>query len=394
MDTYEKALRLHQNYQGKLATVIKVPVETPSDLTLAYTPGVAAPCLAIKENKENSYIYTNRGNIVAVISDGSAVLGLGNIGPEASMPVMEGKSLLLKKFANIDAIPIVLDTQDSEEIIKTVKYLAPSFGAVNLEDISAPRCVEIERRLKDELNIPVFHDDQHGTSIVVTAALINAAKLVKKNISDLTVTMSGTGAAGSSIMRMLKSLGVKTIYAYNSAGVVDIKKYDGYNFVIKELLNENIISTPNEHDDTLSSIMIGSDVFIGVSAPNLVTKEMVSLMNKDSIIFALANPTPEIMPTEAKLGGARIIGTGRSDFPNQINNLLAFPGIFRGALDAKATKITEEMKLEAAYAIASLINDYELKEDYIVPSTFDDRVVKVVSNAVRKVAIDLNVVRK
>ena len=221
MDTYEKALRLHQNYQGKLATVIKVPVETPSDLTLAYTPGVAAPCLAIKENKENSYIYTNRGNIVAVISDGSAVLGLGNIGPEASMPVMEGKSLLLKKFANIDAIPIVLDTQDSEEIIKTVKYLAPSFGAVNLEDISAPRCVEIERRLKDELNIPVFHDDQHGTSIVVTAALINAAKLVKKNISDLTVTMSGTGAAGSSIMRMLKSLGVKTIYAYNSAGVVD-----------------------------------------------------------------------------------------------------------------------------------------------------------------------------
>lgn len=394
MDTYEKALRLHQNYQGKLATVIKVPVETPSDLTLAYTPGVAAPCLAIKENKENSYIYTNRGNIVAVISDGSAVLGLGNIGPEASMPVMEGKSLLLKKFANIDAIPIVLDTQDSEEIIKTVKYLAPSFGAVNLEDISAPRCVEIERRLKDELNIPVFHDDQHGTAIVVTAALINAAKLVKKNISDLTVTMSGTGAAGSSIMRMLKSLGVKTIYAYNSAGVVDIKKYDGYNFVIKELLDGNIISTPNKHDDTLSSIMIGSDVFIGVSAPNLVTKEMVSLMNKDSIIFALANPTPEIMPTEAKLGGARIIGTGRSDFPNQINNLLAFPGIFRGALDAKATKITEEMKLEAAYAIASLINDYELKEDYIVPSTFDDRVVKVVSNAVRKVAIDLNVVRK
>lgn len=310
------------------------------------------------------------------------------------MPVMEGKALLLKKFADIDAIAIVLDTQDSEEIIKTVKYLAPTFGAINLEDISAPKCVEIERRLINELNIPIFHDDQHGTAIVVTAALINAAKLVKKEIKDLTVAISGTGAAGSSIMRMLKRLGVKTIYGYNSKGVVDIKNYDKYNFLIKELLDDGVISTPVNHDNTLKSIMVDADVFIGVSAPNLVDKEMVSLMNKDSIIFALANPLPEILPDEAKLGGARVIGTGRSDFPNQINNLLAFPGIFKGALMAKATKITEEMKLEAAYAIASLINDDELSEDYIVPSTFDDRVVKAVSEAVRKVAIESNVIRK
>ncbi|HHU27695.1 TPA: NADP-dependent malic enzyme [bacterium] len=394
MNTNEKALKLHQTYQGKIATKIKVPVDKPEDLTLAYTPGVAAPCLAINENKENSYVYTNRGNSVAVISDGSAVLGLGNIGPEAAMPVMEGKALLLKKFADIDAIAIVLDTQDSEEIIKTVKYLAPTFGAINLEDISAPKCVEIERRLINELNIPIFHDDQHGTAIVVTAALINAAKLVKKEIKDLTVAISGTGAAGSSIMRMLKRLGVKTIYGYNSKGVVDIKNYDKYNFLIKELLDDGVISTPVNHDNTLKSIMVDADVFIGVSAPNLVDKEMVSLMNKDSIIFALANPLPEILPDEAKLGGARVIGTGRSDFPNQINNLLAFPGIFKGALMAKATKITEEMKLEAAYAIASLINDDELSEDYIVPSTFDDRVVKAVSEAVRKVAIESNVIRK
>jgi malate dehydrogenase (oxaloacetate-decarboxylating) len=394
MNTNEKALKLHQTYQGKIATKIKVPVDKPEDLTLAYTPGVAAPCLAINENKENSYVYTNRGNSVAVISDGSAVLGLGNIGPEAAMPVMEGKALLLKKFADIDAIAIVLDTQDSEEIIKTVKYLAPTFGAINLEDISAPKCVEIERRLINELNIPIFHDDQHGTAIVVTAALINAAKLVKKEIKDLTVAISGTGAAGSSIMRMLKRLGVKTIYGYNSKGVVDIRNYDKYNFLIKELLDDGVISTPVNHDNTLKSIMVDADVFIGVSAPNLVDKEMVSLMNKDSIIFALANPLPEILPDEAKLGGARVIGTGRSDFPNQINNLLAFPGIFKGALMAKATKITEEMKLEAAYAIASLINDDELSEDYIVPSTFDDRVVKAVSEAVRKVAIESNVIRK
>ena len=384
MDYNKESLKLHESLKGKIELKSKVEIKDKDDLTLAYTPGVAAPCLAIKDNKEDVYKYTSKGNTIAVISDGSAVLGLGNIGPHAGIPVMEGKAILFKRFANIDAIPLCLDTQDSEEIIKTIVNLAPSLGGINLEDISAPRCVYIERKLKELLDIPVFHDDQHGTAIVIGAALINCARLTKRKLDSLTVVLSGTGAAGSSIARHLKNLGVKTIYAYNALGVVDYKKYDSYDFLIKELLDEKIIDVKDKHNNTLASLLEGADCFIGVSAPNIVTKEMIQSMNKDPFVFPMANPNPEISYEDAKAGGAYIIGTGRSDYPNQVNNLLAFPGIFRGALDARAKEITEEMKIEASKAIANVISDQELNKDYIIPSPFDERVVKRVSESIKK----------
>lgn len=391
MSLRDEALKLHKENGGKIEIKSKVNVKTREDLSLAYTPGVAEPCKEIKNDPSTVYEYTSKKNMVAVITDGSAVLGLGNIGPLAAIPVMEGKSILLKEFANIDSIPICLDTQDPEEIIKTVKYLAPSFGGINLEDISAPRCVTIERRLIDELDIPVFHDDQHGTAIIVSAALINCCRLTNKKISDLTIVISGTGAAGSSIARMLKKLGVGKIYAYDKNGVVDIKKYDQYDFLIKELLDQHVYDTKEDHNGTLESLLEGAHMFVGVSVGNLVTKEMIAKMAKDPFVFAMANPVPEITPDLAKEGGAYVIGTGRSDYPNQINNVLAFPGIFRGALDCRAKKINEDMKLAAAYAIANIIKDEELNPEYIVPSPFDPRVVNAVSKAVIDAAIKSNV---
>ena len=391
MSLRDEALKLHKENGGKIEIKSKVNVKTREDLSLAYTPGVAEPCKEIKNDPSTVYEYTSKKNMVAVITDGSAVLGLGNIGPLAAIPVMEGKSILLKEFANIDSIPICLDTQDPEEIIKTVKYLAPSFGGINLEDISAPRCVTIERRLIDELDIPVFHDDQHGTAIIVSAALINCCRLTNKKISDLTIVISGTGAAGSSIARMLKKLGVGKIYAYDKNGVVDIKKYDQYDFLIKELLDQHVYDTKEDHNGTLESLLEGAHMFVGVSVGNLVTKEMIAKMAKDPFVFAMANPVPEITPDLAKEGGAYVIGTGRSDYPNQINNVLAFPGIFRGALDCRAKKINEDMKLAAAYAIANIIKDEELTPEYIVPSPFDPRVVNAVSKAVIDAAIKSNV---
>ena len=391
MDLKEKSLALHKEHQGKLEMKSKVKIENQEDLALAYTPGVAYACKEIEKDPTLSYTYTSKSNMVAVITDGSAVLGLGNIGPYAAIPVMEGKSILLKELANVDSFPICLKTQDVEEIIKTVKYLEPTLGAINLEDISAPRCVEIERRLIKEMNIPVFHDDQHGTSIIVASAFLNIERLTKRKLSDMTVVLSGTGAAGSMVARMLKKIGVGKIYAYNITGVVDKKKYDSYDFLIKELIDEGIFDTKEIHDNTLASILKGADAFVGVSAPNLVTKDMVRTMAKDPIVFAMANPTPEISYEDAKEAGAYIVGSGRSDYPNQINNVLAFPGIFRGALDVRATKINEEMKLAAAKAIAYIIKDDELKPDYIVPSAFDKRVVKEVSKAVADAAIKTNV---
>ncbi len=376
----DKALKLHEN--GKISVESRVKLDNAQDLALAYTPGVSYPCLEIKEDKEKAYLYTAKSHMVLIVTDGTAVLGLGDIGPEAALPVMEGKALLLKKFAGLDCFPIALNTKDPEKIIETVKIISPSCGGIILEDISAPRCVEIERRLKKELNIPVFHDDQHGTAIVVGAALLNASRLLKKPIEEMKVVVSGTGAAGSSVIRIIKGLGAKTINAFNNRGVVDIKNYNNYDFILKELLDEKIIDTPLNHENTLKSIIANADCFIGVSAPNLVTEEMVRSMAKDAIVFALANPTPEIMPDVALRGGARIVGTGRSDFPNQINNVLAFPGIFKGALASRAKQITENMKLVTSKAIASLITDEELNENYIVPSAFDSRVVEIVSNAI------------
>ncbi len=379
----ERSLKLHKDNKGKIEIRTKVSVSTPEDLSLAYSPGVAEPCKAIQKDPEKAYEYTTKQNMVAVITDGTAVLGLGDIGPEAALPVMEGKAALFKEFAGVDAFPICLDTKDTEEIIRTCELLAPSFGGINLEDIKAPKCVEIERRLKKKLNIPVFHDDQHGTAIVTTAALLNSCKLTGQNIGDLSVVLSGTGAAGSSVARMLKAAGVKTIFAYNSKGVVTKAKYDRYDFVLQELIDEGIVSTPDSlKEDSLAELLKNKDVFVGVSIGNIVTRDMVKTMNPDPIIFALANPTPEISPDEAKKGGAKVIGTGRSDYPNQINNVLAFPGLFRGALDARASSITEKMKVEAAKAIASIVSDEDLSSDYVIPSPFNKRVAKVVSEAV------------
>ena len=382
MNLKEESLKLHSLNKGKLEIKSKVKIENQKDLSLAYTPGVAYVCKEIEKNPQEAYTYTSKGNMVAVISDGSAVLGLGNIGPMGAIPVMEGKSILLKELAGVDSFPLCLATQDEEEIIKTCKYLEPTLGAINLEDISAPRCVTIERRLIKEMNIPVFHDDQHGTSIIVAAAFLNIATLTKRDLSKMRVVLSGTGAAGSMVARMLKKIGVGEINAFNINGVVDIKKYDSYDFLIKELLDDQIFTTPKEHDNTLASLLVNADAFIGVSAPNLVSKDMVKTMAPKPIIFALANPTPEIAYEDAKEAGAYIVGSGRSDYPNQINNVLAFPGIFKGALSVQASKINEEMKLAAAKAIAYIIKDEELSPDYIVPSAFDKRVVENVAKEV------------
>jgi len=384
-DIYQKALDLHEQKKGKIEISSKVRVTNKEELSLAYSPGVAAPCLKIKDNENDIYKYTSKSNTVAVISDGSAVLGLGNIGARASLPVMEGKSILFKEFANIDSFPIILDTQDTEMIIQTVKMIAPSFGGINLEDIKAPKCVEIEKRLKEELDIPVFHDDQHGTAIITSAALINSCKLTKKNISDIVVCLSGVGAAGSSIAKMLKMLGVKALYASDVNGVISMDNYDSYDFLTKELIDTNIIDTNHDYIDFADTFK-NADMFVGVSAPNIVTKEMIASMNDNPFVFAMANPTPEIMPDIAKDAGALIVGTGRSDFANQVNNVLAFPGIFRGVLDANAKEITEKMKLAAAYAIAETIDNKDLTADYIIPSPFDKKVVKNVSEAVQKIA--------
>lgn len=392
MDVFKESLKLHETHQGKLEIKAKVPVTSKEDLSLAYSPGVAAPCEEIVKNPDAIYQYTSKGNMVAVITDGSAVLGLGNIGPAAALPVMEGKSILLKEFANVDSFPLCLDTQDVEEIIRTCKLLAPSLGGINLEDISAPRCVEIERRLIEELDIPVFHDDQHGTAIVVAAGLMNACKLTSRALENLKVVVSGTGAAGSSIIKMLHQLGITQIIAYDLNGIVHKSKVDNYNEVEKSILT---LTNPSNFigDDTLASALVGADVFIGVSAAGLVTKEMVETMDPDPFIFAMANPTPEIMPEEALAGGAFIVGTGRSDYPNQINNVLAFPGIFRGALDVRARKINEEMKLAAAIAIASCIPEESLRSDYIIPSPFDPDVAKKVAEAVKISARETKVAR-
>lgn len=389
MDLYKKALELHEKNKGKLGVYSKVQVKNREDLSLAYSPGVAEPCKEIVKDRDNIYKYTSRGNMVAVISDGTAVLGLGDIGPYAAMPVMEGKCILLKEFAGVDAIPICLDTKDTEEIIRTVKLLGPSFGGVNLEDISAPRCIEIETRLKAEMDIPVFHDDQHGTAIVVTAGLINSLKLVGKKVENITVVINGIGAAGSSIVKMIHKLGVKNILAVDKFGIINEGMVEN-NFLHEEIAK---ITNPNGLKGDLAEALKGADVFIGVSAPNLVNEDMVKSMAKDSIVFAMANPTPEIMPDLAKKAGARVAGSGRSDFPNQINNVLAFPGIFRGALDCKAKEINEEMKMATAIAIASIVSDEELHEDYVVPDAFDERVVEVVAKAVSETAIKMGITR-
>ncbi|NLM00723.1 MAG: NADP-dependent malic enzyme [Treponema sp.] len=383
MNIYEKALKKHEEWKGKIETSLKMHLENKEDLSLAYTPGVAEPCRAIFANKDDIYKYTGKGNLVAVVTDGSAVLGLGDIGPQAALPVMEGKAVLFKHFADIDAVPICLDTKNPKDIIKICKAIAPGFGGINLEDISAPRCVEIERSLINELDIPVFHDDQHGTAIVVIAALINVLKLTDKQKENITVTVSGTGAAGSSIIRMLHNFGITKIFAFNINGIVLKEDAHKYDFLTQELMN---ITNPENRRISLKEAMAESDVFIGVSAPRLVTKEMVASMKPKAAVFAMANPEPEITYEDAKNAGAYIVGTGRSDFPNQINNVLAFPGLFRGALDSQAKKITEEMKMAAAIGIASLVSSEELSTNYIIPSVFDKRVAVTVANAVAKSA--------
>lgn len=392
MDYGKEALRVHAQNHGKLSVEAKVPCADATDLSIAYTPGVAAPCMEIHRDPELAYTYTDRGNTVAVVTDGTAVLGLGDIGPEAALPVMEGKALLMKKFAGLDAWPICLNTKDPDEIVSIVKAIAPGFGAVNLEDISAPRCVEIERRLIEECPIPVFHDDQHGTAIVVTAALINCMKLKGANPSSQKVVISGCGAAGSSIIRMLYNYGFTKIYAFDIDGCVDPDYSENYNALKKELLQ--FVNLDHQHYASLAEALKGADIFIGVSAPHLLNKEMVASMSEKNIVFSMANPIPEISYEEAKEAGAWVIGTGRSDYPNQVNNLLAFPGLFRGALDAKATKITEEMKLAAAKGLASLVSDEELTTEHVIVSPFDQRVVPTVAEAVAKEAIRLGVVRK
>ena len=390
----EKSLQLHNKHKGKISVVSKVRVETSDDLSLAYSPGVAEPCREIQKDQNNVYKYTSKGNMVAVVSDGSAVLGLGDIGPYAGLPVMEGKAILFKEFANVDAFPIMVDTQDPDEIINLVKNISPTFGGINLEDIKAPKCVYIERRLKKELDIPVFHDDQHGTAIVVLAALINACKLTGKKLTELRVVISGTGAAGSSISKLLHKKGIQNLFGYNRMGVILESKYNTYQFLEQELLDENVFVSPNNiKEDSLKELIKGKDVFIGVSAKGILTKEMVQSMNKDPFIFAMANPDPEIAYEDAIDAGAYIVGTGRSDYPNQINNVLAFPGLFRGALDAKSTQITESMKVVSALAIASIIKPEELTKEYIVPSPFDKRVVEAVSKAVYDEVMKLGINR-
>lgn len=383
MNIYEEALEYHRKLKGKLEVKSRCTINNAKDLSLAYTPGVAEPCREIHKDPSKAYVYTRKWNTVAVISDGTAVLGLGDIGPLAALPVMEGKSVLFKEFANIDAIPLVLDTKNVDEIVDTVARIAPSLGGINLEDISAPRCFEVERKLKEKLGIPVFHDDQHGTAIVVLAGILNALKIVKKNLTDVKIVINGAGSAGSAICKLLLSSGVKNIVMCDINGVI----HEGANLQNDSLKELAKITNPNKETGTLKDAIKNADIFIGVSAPNLVSKEMVETMNKDAIIFAMANPTPEIFPEVAKEGGARVVGTGRSDYPNQINNVLAFPGIFRGALDVQAKEINEEMKVAAAYAIANAIDEAELNEDNIIPKAFDLKVQKMVAEAVKEAAI-------
>lgn len=379
MTLAEKALKLHEEWNGKLETVSKTPVKSREDLALAYTPGVAEPCKVIAQDKEAAYKYTMKANTVAVVSDGSAVLGLGNIGPYAAMPVMEGKAVLFKEFGGINAVPICLDTQNTEEIIKAVTYLAPGFGGINLEDISAPRCFEIEERLKATLDIPVFHDDQHGTAIVVLAGIINALKVVGKKKEDCKVVVNGAGSAGVAITRLLLTYGFPYIVMCDKVGIVS-RDTEGLNWMQQKMTE---VTNPKNETGSLADAMKGADIFVGVSAPGIVTEEMVASMNKDAILFAMANPVPEIMPDLAKKAGARIVGTGRSDFPNQVNNVVAFPGIFKGALEGRATQITEEMKLAAANAIASLVPEDELSDDNIMPEAFMPQVADAVAEAVK-----------
>lgn len=379
MTTDEKALKLHADLKGKLSTEAKYHVKTREDLSLAYTPGVAKPCVEIANNPEDVYKYTWKGNTVAVVSDGSAVLGLGNIGAKAAMPVMEGKAVLFKEFGNVNAVPICLDTQDPDEIVDTVVRISPGFGGINLEDISAPRCFEIENRLKEILDIPVFHDDQHGTAIVVLAGIINALKVVGKEKGNCKVVVNGDGSAGIAITKLLLKYGFKDVPICGLYGILS-KDIKDLNWAQKEIAEVTNLSGQN---GVLADAMKSADIFIGVSAPNIVSEEMVASMNKDAILFAMANPTPEIMPDLAKKAGARVVGTGRSDFPNQVNNVVAFPGIFKGALEGRAKQITEEMKLAAAHAIASLVPDSELNEDNILPEAFNPDVADVVSKAVK-----------
>ena len=379
MTTNEKALMLHEQWNGKLETVAKSAVKTREDLALAYTPGVAEPCKVIAQDQEAAYTYTWKANTVAVVSDGSAVLGLGNIGAHAAMPVMEGKAVLFKEFGGVNAVPICLDTQDTEEIIQAVTWLAPGFGGINLEDISAPRCFEIEERLKEILDIPVFHDDQHGTAIVVLAGTINALKVVGKQKENCRIVINGAGSAGVAITKLLLKYGFSDIIMCDKTGIVG-KHTEGLNTMQKKMAE---VTNLNGETGSLADAMQGADIFIGVSAPNVVTPAMVASMNRDAILFAMANPVPEIMPDAAKAAGARVVGTGRSDFPNQINNVVAFPGIFKGALEGRAVQITEEMKLAAAHAIAGLVPDEELSEDNIMPEAFNPKVAEVVAEAVK-----------
>ena len=378
MDIAQESLRLHEQWQGKLDTVPKMKIETREDLALAYTPGVAEPCRKIAANPEDAYKYTMKANTVAVVSDGSAVLGLGNIGPAAAMPVMEGKCALFKAFGGVNAVPLCLDTQDVDEIVETVKRIAPSFGGINLEDISAPRCFEIERRLIDELDIPVFHDDQHGTAIVVLSGVINALRLTGKKKEDCRVVVNGAGSAGIAIAKLLLNYGFRNLILCDKCGIINSRS-EGINEAQRAMLATTNL---NDEQGSLADAMHGADIFVGVSAPGIVSADMVKSMNDDAILFAMANPTPEIFPDVAREAGARVVGTGRSDFPNQINNVVAFPGIFKGALEARATRITKQMKLAAAEALAALVSDDELSEDFIMPEPFDPRAVEVVAAAV------------
>lgn len=383
MNIYEESLKFHEELKGKWEVSSRVTIKNEKDLSLAYTPGVAEPCREIHKDPSKAYLYTRKWNTVGVISDGTAVLGLGDIGPLASLPVMEGKAILFKSFANVDAFPIVLDTKEVDEIVDTVVRIAPTLGGVNLEDISAPRCFEIEKKLKERLNIPVFHDDQHGTAIIVLSGLINALKIVKKEIGDIKVVVNGAGSAGTAITKLLLSYGAKNIVVCDRDGALN-RDTEYANKYFEELSQ---ITNPNNEKGILIDVIKNADVFIGVSAPNIVSKEMVTTMNKDAVIFAMANPTPEIFPEDAKEAGAKVIGTGRSDFPNQINNVLAFPGIFRGALDVRATEINEEMKIAAAHAIANAVSEEELDPDYIIPKAFNLDVQKKVAEAVKEAAI-------
>ncbi|BAQ12293.1 malate dehydrogenase [Clostridium botulinum B2 128] len=385
MDIKEKSLMVHKKFKGKLSIEGKIQVKNKEDLSIAYTPGVAEPCVKINEDKSLVYEYTMKGNTVAVVTNGTAVLGLGDIGPYAGLPVMEGKALLFKEFADIDSFPICIDSKDPEEIIKTVKLIAPGFGGINLEDIKAPECFYIEKKLKEELDIPVFHDDQHGTAIVVLAGIYNALRLVGKKLEEARIVINGAGSAGISICKLLLQAGVKNIIMCDKEGSL-VKGNSNLNEAQKLIVE---VTNKENEKGTLKDIIKGKDVFIGVSAPNILTEEMVNAMNKDSIVFAMANPTPEIMPDKAKKAGARVVATGRSDFPNQINNVLVFPGIFRGALDVRSKVINEEMKLAASKAIASLVQDNELNEEYIIPGAFDKRVAEVVAEEVKKVALKM-----